>query len=159
MAPKSKSTLKKKTSNKIGITKDRQKRIAARNAASTIGERELFYEKEKRELTPKELKEYNKNVDAQPDAPFGRWSNGKAKGDAQKRMDYVGVRRLMGDATDETVFPPRVVTDRRHILEDDPTLKKKMEKRAKDPYKKASGGSVKNYAYGGRVAAMSAEKS
>jgi len=36
---------------------------------------------------------------------------------------------------------------------------KKMEKRAKDPYKKASGGSVKNYAYGGRVAAMSAEKS
>ena len=39
-------------------------------------------------------------------------------------------------------------------------IKSDREERLLDtPKKKASGGSVKNYAYGGRVAAMSAEKS
>ena len=131
-------TKKKKFDKKTGLS-DKQKRSLER---SDIGKSEIFRAKMLKEMTPEEREEYYENVDKFPDAPFGRWADGKPKGTLQNRMNYASTRGTMGDA----VTDDRVIAHRRHVLEDDPDLKK-------------SGGYVKKYAYGGRVAKSSAEKS
>ncbi len=137
-------TKKKKFDKKTGLS-DKQKRRLER---SDIGKSEISQAEMIQELTPEEREEYYENVDKFPDAPFGRWANGKPKGDLQQRMDVVAARETVGDAvTDRGTGFDRVVTHRRHVLEDDPDLKK------------SSGGYVKKYAYGGRVAKSAAEKS
>ena len=139
MAKKKKMLMrkKKKFDKNTGLSPKEKKRLER----SDIGKSEIFQAKTLKEMTPEEREEYYKNVDKFPDAPFGRWVDGKPKGDLQHRMNYASARGTMGDA----VTDDRVVAHRRHVLEDDPDL--------------SSGGYVKKYAYGGRIAKSSAEKS
>ena len=126
---------KKKFDSKTGLTAKKKKRMSRMSEAAS---RELYQAKMLRDMSSEQREEYLANVDKFPNARFGRWADGTPKGSFQQQLDHVSARDAMGDATSGDY----VITHRRHVMEDDPALKRK------------SGGSVK-----GRPAKRSAEKS